>query len=114
MSGLIKKLTTISLVAVGMSLSAPALAHESDAFRDAEIDWLVSMVESEVADKYCVHHHKVSDQFADSVKAGFEKQITGYTFSYEKMDWGSDLCITKDPLDYSFTDMYNWMGNLIK
>jgi len=110
MSGLIKKLTTASIVAVGMSLSVPALAHEN---LDSQIEWIVSIAELRVS-KICMTDHNVSDEYAASVMEGFEKQITGYTFSHVKTESYSKLCVTKDPFDYSFTAIYNWMGDLIK
>jgi len=114
MSGLIKKLGAVSLVAVGMGLSVPAIAHETDGSRDWQIDWLASMAESGHS-KSCYYSHLVSDQYAASVKEGIEEQISGYIFSHVKTERDSILCLTKDPInDYSFTDIYNRMGDLIK
>jgi len=96
MSGLVKKLTMSSVLAAGMALSVPAFAHETDNNVVLEINELVYHAVLGNS-PYCIGGHIVSDHYADSVKAGFDKQISGYNFYHVKAEEsGSYLCISKD------------------
>jgi len=101
-----------SIVAAGMALSVPALAQDSRV--DGDINWLVyltTQMDVSGQEQFCIYRGFSESQnwYAESLKLGFDEKNLEYSLSYRKANRFAHFCLTKDPFDYSFTAIYNWM-----